>query len=45
MNVQGYLKKGEPWSIDKTREPKQLLEYPQRYMSVTGLSWTWLYTR
>ena len=22
MNVQGYLKKGEPWSIGKTREPK-----------------------
>ena len=26
MNVQGYLKKEEPWSIVKTREPKQ--QYP-----------------
>ena len=33
MNVQGYLKKGEPWSIGKTREPKQILEYPQRYLA------------
>ena len=33
MNVQGYLKKGEPWSIGKTKEPKQILEYPQRYLA------------
>ena len=33
MNIQGYLKKGEPWSIGKTRKPKQILEYPQRYLA------------
>ena len=33
MNVQGYLKKGEPWSIGKTKESKRILEYPQRYLA------------
>ena len=33
MNVQGYLQRGEPWSIGKTKESKRILEYPQRYLA------------
>ena len=34
MNVQGYLKKEDQWTINpgRHRESQQILEYPERYL-------------